>query len=240
MSHQLEDEFARLHRFRGQAAGPFDVRGDSIVIEAHHRRAAQGIAPAVHRTLEKNHGRVGISIAGESGSGKSETAAALAEILTEHGIDSVILQQDDYFVYPPKSNDRARRNDIAWVGPQEVQLDLMDEHLRAFLDGAKSIEKPLVIYEDDSVTTEILETGKARVAIAEGTYTTLLDSVTHRAFIDRDYTQTRKHREKRNRNASELDAFIDRVLEIEHGIISSHKARADIIIDADYSVSLAT
>jgi uridine kinase len=216
------------------------VRGDSIVIEAHHRRAAQGLAPVVRRTLDDNHGRIGISIAGESGSGKSETASALAEILAEHGVDSVILQQDDYFVYPPKSNDRARRDDIAWVGPQEVKLDLMDQHLRAFLDGAKSIEKPLVIYEDDSVTMETMDIEKARVVIAEGTYTTLLDSVTHRAFIDRDYTQTRKHREKRNRDASELDAFIDRVLEIEHGIISSHKTRADIIIDADYRASLAT
>ncbi len=216
------------------------MRGDSIVIEAQHRRAAQGIAPVVRQALDDNHGRIGISIAGESGSGKSETAAALAEILAEHGVDSVILQQDDYFVYPPKSNDRARRDDITWVGPQEVKLDLMDEHVRSFLDGAKSIEKPLVIYEDDSVTMEIVEIGRARAVIAEGTYTTLLDSVTHRAFIDRDYTQTRKHREKRNRDASELDAFIDRVLEIEHGIISSHKARADIIIDADYCASLAT
>jgi uridine kinase len=216
------------------------MRGDSIVIEAHHRKAARGIAPIVLRTLASDQKRIGISIAGESGSGKSETAAALAEVLAEHGVASVIFQQDDYFILPPKSNDRARRDDIGWVGPQEVKLDLMDEHVREFLGGAKTIEKPLVIYEDDSVTTEVMEIAEARVAIAEGTYTTLLDSVTHRAFIDRDYTQTRKHREKRNRNASELDAFIDRVLEIEHGIISSHKARADIIIDADYCALIAS
>jgi uridine kinase len=215
------------------------VRGDSIVIEAHHRKAARGIAPIVLRTLEEIQGRTGISIAGESGSGKSETAAALAEVLAKHGVASVILQQDDYFKLPPRSNDKARRADISWVGPQEVRLELMDEHLRNFLEGATRIEKPLVIYEDDSVTNEIMEIGQARVAIAEGTYTTLLNSVTLRVFIDRDYTQTRKHREKRNRNASELDAFIDRVLEIEHGIISSHKAKADIIIDADYCASLA-
>lgn len=213
------------------------MRGDSIVIETHHRKAAQGIAPILRRTLEGNQRRIGISIAGESGSGKSETAAALAEVLAEQGVASVIFQQDDYFILPPRSNDRARRNDINWVGPQEVKLDLMDEHLREFLGGAMSIEKPLVIYEDDNVTTENMKIGEARVAIAEGTYTTLLDSVTHRAFIDRDYTQTRKHREKRKRSASELDAFIDRVLEIEHGIISSQKARADIIVDADYNAA---
>jgi len=216
------------------------MRGDSIVIEAHHRKAAQGVAPVVRKTLNDSQSRIGITIAGESGSGKSEIAAALAEALAEHGVDSIILQQDDYFVYPPKSNDKARRKDISWVGPQEVKLDLMDEHVRAFLDGAKSLEKPLVIYEDDAVTTEVMEMGSARVAIAEGTYTTLLESVQHRAFIDRDYTQTRKHREKRNRDASELDAFIDRVLAIEHGIISAHKARADIIIDAEYCASVAS
>jgi len=86
------------------------MRGDSIVIEDHHRKAAAGIAPIVRRTLDGNVGRIGVTIAGESGSGKSETAAALAEALAQHGISSVIFQQDDYFVYPPQSNDAARRN----------------------------------------------------------------------------------------------------------------------------------
>jgi hypothetical protein len=74
------------------------------------------------------------------------------------------------------------------------------------------------------------------VAIAEGTYTTLLSHANTKIFIDRDYLDTRAHREKRKRAASELDPFIDEVLEIEHGIISAHRARADIIIDKDYSV----
>lgn len=216
------------------------MRGDSIVIEALHRKAAAGIAPVVLETLKNNDGRIGVTIAGESGSGKSETAAALAEELAKNGIESIVFQQDDYFVHPPKTNDKTRRADIAWVGPQEVKIALMDEHMAAFLTGAASIEKPLVDYADDAVYSEIMETGNARVAIAEGTYTTLLKNAKHRAFIDRDFRQTRKHREKRNRDASELDAFIDRVLEIEHSIISSHKTRADLIVAEDYSVSTAT
>ena len=216
------------------------MQGDSIVIEPHHRKAAEGIAPIVLKTLAATEGRIGVTVAGESGSGKSETAAALAEALAAHGVESVIFQQDDYFVYPPRTNDRTRRADINWVGSQEVKLDLMDLHMRKFLEGAEEIEKPLVIYEDDTVTSEVMTTGKARVAIAEGTYTTLIPSARHHVFIDRDYTQTRKHREKRNRDASELDAFIDRVLEIEHGIISSHKSKADIIVNDDYSVSPAS
>ncbi|NNE84413.1 MAG: hypothetical protein HKN28_10635 [Alphaproteobacteria bacterium] len=215
------------------------MRGDSIVIEEHHRRAANGIVPLLLPLLQAPPERYSVSIAGQSGSGKSETAAALSEALAEHQIASVILQQDDYFVYPPKTNDHTRRADIDWVGPQEVKLDLMDEHLRAFLDGAREIEKPLVDYESDSVITERMEFGDARVLIAEGTYTTLLKHCQTHVFIDRTYLQTRAHREKRMRDAAELDPFIDRVLEIEHGIISAHKPRAQIVVDTNYNAAAA-
>lgn len=215
------------------------MRGDSIVVEAHHRKAAGGIVPLLMPLLEATPERHTVSIAGQSGSGKSETAVALAQALAGHGIAAEILQQDDYFIHPPRTNDRTRRADIGWVGPQEVKLALMDEHLRAFLDGAAEIEKPLVDYESDSVNSERMPLNDARVLIAEGTYTTLLEYCKTHVFIDRTYLQTRKHREKRMRDASELDPFIDRVLEIEHGIISGHKPRAEIVIDADYNAAAA-
>jgi uridine kinase len=213
------------------------MRGDTIIVEEHHRRAAAKIVPALLPRILESGGKYAISVAGESGSGKSETATAIADTLAEEGIDSVIFQQDDYFVYPPRSNDRARRDDITWVGPREVRLDLLDEHLGAFRDGAASIDKPLVVYETDSVTAEDMPTAEASVAIAEGTYTSLLENVDTRVFIARDYEGTRVHREKRKRDAAELDPFIDEVLKIEHAIISEHRARADIVINADYSVT---
>lgn len=213
------------------------MRGDSIVIELHHERAAEGIGAIILPMLAGNDNKFVLTVAGESGSGKSETAAAVANVLAAHQIESFIFQQDDYFVYPPKSNDRARRADISWVGPQEVKLDLLDSHLQAFRDGAATITKPLVVYADDSVEEETVEVGSARVAIAEGTYTTLLNNVDVHVFIDRDYAQTRAHREKRRRDDSELDPFIDEVLAIEHELISANKPRAQIIVHDDYSVS---
>ena len=213
------------------------MRGDKIIVEEHHCRAAAEIVPVLLPRIRELGGKYTISVAGESGSGKSETATAIADALAEEGIDSIIFQQDDYFVYPPKSNDRARRDDITWVGPQEVRLDLLDEHLNAFRDGAASIDKPLVVYETDSVTAEDVPTAEARVAIAEGTYTSLLENVDTRVFIARDYEETRAHREMRKRDTAELGPFIDEVLQIEHAIISEHRARADIVINADYSVT---
>ncbi len=149
---------------------------------------------------------------------------------------SVILQQDDYFVYPPISNDRHRRKDIGWVGPQEVRLALMDENLRDFLDGKEEIHKPLVIYNDDRIADEIIRPGDAKVAIAEGTYTSLLQHINTHIFIDRNYLDTREHRIRRSRHASELDEFIDEVLKIEHKIISAQRHRAEIILDKDYCI----
>jgi uridine kinase len=214
------------------------MKGDTIIVEQHHRLAAEAILPILLPLIEDSDSSYTISVAGESGSGKSEMATAIADVLATQDIESVILQQDDYFVHPPKSNDKARREDIGWVGPQEVKLDLLDQNLQTFLDGAGQIEKPLVIYDEDRVTSETMEVGKARVAIAEGTYTSLLENIHTRVFIDRSFADTRAHREKRSRHESELDPFIDRVLEIEHGIISSHKSRANIVINNDYSVAV--
>lgn len=216
------------------------MRGDAIVVEEHHRRAAAEICPVLLETIKNASGKYTITVAGESGSGKSETATAIADVLVGKDIATVIFQQDDYFVYPPKSNDRERRADISRVGPQEVKIDLLDSHLQAFRGNAERIEKPVVDYEMDSIGTEELSLSGARVAIAEGTYTSLLENVDTRVFIARDYEQTRVHREKRKRDAAELDPFINEVLKIEHQIISAHRARADVLINADYSVSLAT
>lgn len=215
------------------------MRGDRIIVEPHHRLAAAGIVDHLRPRLIAGDGRCTLSIAGESGSGKSETATAVAEALEAEGITSLILQQDDYYVHPPRTNDQTRRADIDWVGPGEVRLDLLDSHLQAFLEGATEIEKPLVIYEDDRIDTETLTIGPARLAIAEGTYTTLLDNARTHVFIDRNYRDTRGHREKRNRAASELDAFTERVLAIEHDLISAHKARAELIVAKDYTVRAA-
>lgn len=214
------------------------MHGDRIVIEAHHRSAAEAVDRWLAESGVLDAGRPVITVAGESGSGKSETAAALAECLERRGRRAFVFQQDDYFELPPKSNDRARRKDIDWVGPGEVRIDRLNGDLDAFRQRNAALEKPLVRYAEDRIDAETVDLSGYDVAIAEGTYTSLLDADV-RVFIDRDWQQTRAHREKRKRDVSELDPFIDRVLEIEHEIISGHKARADLIIDPDFNVRAA-
>jgi len=210
------------------------VKGDIIIVEEHHRLAAERVVSKLVEEIKGRGRRTTLTVAGESGSGKSETAQAIAEALAPHGINAAILQQDDYFVHPPRTNDLTRRANLCWVGPTEVRLDLLDEHLAAAIEGASSITKPLVIYEEDRITEETLEFGDAGVVIAEGTYTSLLENVDRRVFIARNRLDTMDHRMKRGRE--DFDPFIEQVLEIEHEIISAHRTRADILITRDYEV----
>ena len=210
------------------------MKGDIIIVEEHHRRAARKIVYRILSEIQAREGRYTIAIGGESGSGKSELAKAITEVLEEKGVRCGIYQQDDYYVYPPKTNDATRRRDIEWVGPQEVRLDLLDEHLKAALDGKARIRKPLVIYEEDKITEETMCLEGLKVVIAEGTYTALLSNVVKKIFIARNRLETMETRRKRGREA--MEPFIEKVLAIEHGIISAHKEEADIIVTRDYDV----
>lgn len=210
------------------------MRGDIIIVEDHHRAAAAQVVAHIADAVAAKSGRYTITVAGESGSGKSETAQAIADAFAERSVGSAIYQQDDYFVHPPKTNDLTRREDIGWVGSNEVHLDLLDAHLQAALDGADEVVKPLVIYEEDRIDTETMDLGDAKVVIAEGTYTSMLQNVDTRVFIARNRLDTMEHRMKRGRE--DFDPFLEEVLTIEHDIISPHRQMADVVITRDYDV----
>lgn len=209
--------------------------GDKLVIKDKHYRVAKNIAERIAAVIKQSKSRYTISIAGESGSGKSETAQALSEKLAEQEISAAILQQDDYFVYPPLTNHRTRVANIGWVGMQEVRLELMDSDLKKAISGEEYLVKPLVIYQEDRISQEKLSLKNMKVMIAEGTYTTSLKNIHTRVFIDLTYKETKKSRLERARE--EQDDFLEKVLIIEHKIISAHKKRADIIINPDFSVT---
>jgi uridine kinase len=213
------------------------MKGDVIVLEEHHKRAARKIVLEIIEDINSKEARYTITVGGESGSGKSEIGVAIVEELKKHNVKSVLLGQDDYFVLPPKSNDTRRREDPEWLGPHvEVNLNVLDKNLRDAIEGKNRIIKPLVDYEKNSIEDEIISLDAVRVVIAEGTYTSLLKHVDTKVFIDRDRLQTLEHRQKRNRGNEVSDPFIEQVLTIEHKIIAGHKQLADFVITKDYDV----
>ena len=210
--------------------------GDKLNVKQFHVDAAQGVMELITPQVKDSRGKFILTVAGESGAGKSEIAFVLAEKLLAEGMKSIILQQDDYFMYPPKTNAAMRNKDLGHVGLSEVRLSLLDQNLKDILDGEMEIEKPLVVYEEDRITSEKLSTEGVRTVIVEGTYVTLLSNVHRRVFIDRTHLDTGEARRERAREKQ--DEYLAKILEIEHGIIAPHKARADIIVTRDYKVRM--
>ena len=212
------------------------MQGDIILVGEEHKRAADQIIAHLMSDIRSSPQRFTITVAGESGSGKSETGQALADALKERGVHAIVLQQDDYYVLPPMFNDAARRANFAWVGTTEVRIDLLDSHLEAAQNGEREITKPLVIYAENRIDEETVSYEGADVVIAEGVYTSLCDHVDIRVFIARNRLETMEHRMKRGRE--EFDPFIEEVLVAEHKIISQHRSRADFVITREYDVEI--
>ena len=208
------------------------MQGDILIINENHRKAAQQALPLFLDKIKASKNIFAITVAGESGAGKSEIAASIAKELDKNNITNFIFQQDDYFIHPPKTNSQIRLNDISQVGISEVNLEMLDNEIQMAKDGQTFFEKPLVIFEKNRIDRETVFLEDTKVLIAEGTYTTSLNNVDLRIFIDRDYHDTKASRLERNRERQ--DYYLEQILLIEHDIISKHKDLADIIITKEF------
>ncbi len=211
------------------------MKGDIIHVEDYHYEIARRIIQQIQEKLQLHKGIFSISVAGESGSGKSVSAVAIQKELEETGVKCLVLQQDDYFFLPPKSNDLNRRKSLTNVGPIEVDLNWIDANIQEAKNGASFIEKPLVDFQGNTIEKETLSLEGIQVIIVEGTYTSLLKNVDERIFIARDFTSSVLSIKKRARDV--VDDFLMQVLQLEHEIISAHQQYCKIIIKEGFDVT---
>ena len=213
------------------------MKGDIVIVQAHHQKVARVIVPTIIDKIREKKRIYTITVGGESGSGKSEISLAIANELNRNGIKTIIFGQDDYFYLPPKSNSDRRREDPDWLGPHiEVNLDLLENNLLEAIQGKPETIKPLVDYNTNTIEMQTVSLQGVQVIIAEGTYTTLLKNIDLKLFITRDWHLTLEDRKKRSRGTEVHDPFTEGILSVEHKIIAGHKHLADIIINDSYEV----
>lgn len=214
------------------------MKGDIVLLQEHHKRAANAIVTNIIDQVKNKDSRFVISVAGESGSGKSETGLAIANELVKYGIKAIVLGQDDYFYLPPKLNSAKRREDSDWLGPHvEVNFDAFEQNLIDAINGKPEIEKPLVDYDANTIEMQKISLEGIKVVIAEGTYTSLLKHVDIKIFIARNWLKTLEDRRKRNRGNEVNDPFTEQILAMEHKIIAGHKQLADFVISDEFIVN---
>ena len=175
--------------------------------------------------------RLVIGVAGESGSGKSTAAAQLAELLNARGIPSAFINQDNYFIRPPRTNHAFRLQDLANVGPHEVQLALISEHIEAFRAGGH-VTAPAVNYPENRFDTVTRDFAGLQVLIVEGTYVLMLAGLDVGVFLEATHRDTHERRMARNRDIWE--PIIDTILDIEHRLIAPQADRAQWLIDREF------
>ena len=209
--------------------------GDKVIVKKDHETAARGLADILAEDIEKTRDRYVVTVAGESGSGKTGIAQEIVNNLNGQGIKTILIQQDDYFIYPPKTNQKLRREGRAEIGLSELNVALLQDHVRKFKDPLTAqFRKPLVIYEEDLIETEIVPCEGVRVMVIEGTYVSLLDGVDKKIFLTKTHKRTLAGRLLRGRE--KIDRFTKKILDIEHRIIFRHRRMADIIVKENFSI----
>lgn len=208
--------------------------GDKINIKEDYFSLAENIYEEGLKDIISNHKKICLSIAGESGCGKSVTAEVFKLFLLQKGIETVCLQQDDYFLLPPKSNHEARLKNINNVGFKEINASILQQNINDFKNAKNFLIKPLVNYEENSIGVEEINFSDCQVLIIEGTYVNFLENIDYKIFLEMTYKDSLQQRKDRNRE--EMTDFIEEVLSVEHEIIKKQRTASNMIITKEYQI----
>lgn len=210
---------------------------EAHVIKKEYFALSQQLTNSLKDAYMLGKDKLVIGIAGESGSGKSVTAKCLQIELEKLNISAAIIHQDGYYKLTPKENHIKRKEDINWVGVEELNMDLMQQHVDQFKAHSKSIDIPVVNYMANKFIANKTSLENKSVLIVEGVYSFFLKNLDFKIFMSRTYKETLEKRRSRTRET--YDPFVEEVLEIEHAIVASQKSMANAIITKDYSLEKA-
>ncbi|NOR86548.1 MAG: uridine kinase [Bacteroidales bacterium] len=209
--------------------------GDVLLITEKHIKAAHEIVKAV---LKQKKDKFIIGISGESGSGKSELAHAVAKELKTHGITAKPLHIDNYYRILPLERTQWRTDNgiEKVVGFGEYDWETINRNVGEFKQGVSSTGPcvDLVTEQVDQLTTDY---SVVDILIIDGLYAIETETVDLRVFIELTYHETKKAQKVRGKEPQ--NEYRARVLEQEHQVVQSMKPKADLLVGMDYLVRKA-
>ena len=211
--------------------------GDILLISDKHRVAA---AVILQHILKNNKERVIVGISGESGSGKTELAHALAKLLRKEGIFAKPLHTDNYYKTLPLERREWRSNHGIEnvVGYDEYDWDAIHKNIDDFKNGRVS-EMPCVDLVTEQVDRLITNFADVDMIIVDGLYAIKAGEIDLRVFIELTYLETKEKHTKDARGKEAMDKVRWATLAQEHKMVQSLKPLADLLITKDYKVVVA-
>jgi len=213
--------------------------GDVLLINDMHKDAAQSIYENVMEDLgvKEERYRYVVGISGESGSGKSELAHALAKLLKEHHIRVKIIHTDNYYKIQPLLREEWRRNKgFDKIGLDEYDWIKIKKTIRDFKEEQECMI-PCIDLIPEQVDKLITDFSKIDLLIVDGLYAIKAPDIDLRVYIDLTYHETKINQIIRMKEA--LSDFRLAILEKEHLAVLSLKPTADLIVDKSYQVVTA-
>jgi uridine kinase len=208
--------------------------GDILLITEKHRKAA---AKIVDHILENKKDRMLIAISGESGSGKSELAHAIARLLRAEGIFAKPLHTDNYYKTHPleRREWRIKHGIENAVGYDEYDWDAIYKNLSDFRHGRKS-EMPCVDLVTEQVDRLITNFREVDMLIIDGLYAIKLENLDVKVFIELTYLETKEKHTKDARGKEVMDETRWATLEQEHKMVRELRPKADLLVTKFYNV----
>jgi len=205
--------------------------GDILLIAEKHERAGMQIVDMIN---ENAACKLVVAIGGESGSGKSELSHVVARTLKDQGRLTKILHIDNYYKSRPEDREKCRKElGFESVGLDEIDWNLLDQHLEAFRNGAKAI-LPCIDLLTDQVDALHTDFADIKVVIVDGLYPLHINAEI-KILIDLTYHDTKKAqilRGKEPQNEYRLN-----VLKREHEVVQSLRPMATHLVTKDFNLT---
>jgi len=149
---------------------------DKLRITTGHDNAANQLVPVILEALKTNE-KVIFAAGGESGTGKSEIAYLVGEILKKQGIPTVEWSFDNAYVTTPEEREEKRAADYDNnVGLNEMNIPKIEEVMFCFEQG-KPVTVPIIIINEDGsrpIKEITLDMEDKKVLIFDGLYAALI------------------------------------------------------------------
>jgi len=208
------------------------MHGDVLLIQRKHIKAAKKIVEII---LSNKINKFIVAISGESGSGKSEIAHLISQLLKDEGILAKILHADNYYTIPPKKRyEWRKKNGLESINYKEYNWDLIKKNIKEFKESKVSVI-PFLDLLTDQIDKLITDFKEINVLILEGLYSLYIDyDINLKVFIDLSYPDTKRAQILRGKE--KFDEFRLKVLEREHEVVRLLKSEADLIVTKDFNV----